>query len=166
MVCEGGELSLSCSTNVSLLSWTTSPLQNDQGQVLIFKRSISSVGASQQASDMMVNSTFFNVSRVSDQEELPLVSRLVINPVNVGLNGTRVNCTERATNNENTAVASTTVYVLGEHCKYNTNMHVYFVIHNNNTYFNNGHSKYTESHNLSQIRDRKYHSYSRMGAEY
>ena len=117
MVCEGGELSLMCSTNVSILSWTTSPLQNDQGQVLTFMRSTASEGVSQQISTMMVNSTFFNISRVSGQDESPLVSRLVINPVSVGLNGTRVNCTERAMNKENIAVASTTVYVLGEHCK-------------------------------------------------
>ena len=39
---------------------------------------------------------------------------LVINPVSVGLNGTRVNCTERAVNNENTAVASTNIDVIDE----------------------------------------------------
>ena len=114
MVCEGEELSLTCSTNLIILSWKTSPLQNDQGPALTFMRSISSVGASQQASTLMVNSTFFNVSRVSDQDELPLVSRLVINPVSVGMNGTRVNCTERAVNNENTAVASTNIDVIDE----------------------------------------------------
>ena len=117
MVCEGGELSLTCSTNETLLSWTSSPLQNEQGQVRTFTRSISSSGVSQQMSTLMVNSTLFNVSRVSGRNESPLVSRLVIGPVSVGLNGTRVNCTERAMNNENTAVAFTTVYVLGEHCK-------------------------------------------------
>ena len=118
VVCEGGELSLTCSTtNVSIILWTLSPLHDEQGQVLTFMRFISSVGASNQASDMMVNSTFLNVSRVSDRDELPLLSRLVINDVSVGLSGTQVNCTERAVNNENTAVASTTVYVLGEHCK-------------------------------------------------
>jgi hypothetical protein len=117
VVCEGRELSLTCSTNLSmLLSWTSSPLQNEQGQVVTFMRSTASVGVSQQISTMTVNSTFFNVSRVSGQDELPLVSRLVISPVSVGLNGTRLNCTERSMNNENTAVASTTVYVLGEHC--------------------------------------------------
>ena len=39
---------------------------------------------------------------------------LVINTVSVGLNGTRVNCTERAVNNENTAVASTNIDVIDE----------------------------------------------------
>ena len=112
VVCEGGELSLTCSTNLIILSWKTSPLQNEQGQALTFMRFISSVGASQQVSDMMVNSTFFNVSRVSGRDELPLVSRLVINPVSVGLSGTRVNCTEWAMNNENTAVASTNIDII------------------------------------------------------
>ena len=112
MVCEGEELSLTCSTNVSIILWSTSPLQNEQGQVLTFMRFISSVGASQQASDMMVNSTFFNVSRVSGRDESPLVSRLVIGSVSVGLNGTRVNCTEQAVNNKNTTVASTTIVIV------------------------------------------------------
>ena len=116
VVCEEGELSLTCSTNASILLWISSPLQNDQGQVLMFNRYIASDGTAQQISNLTVNSTFFNVSRVSGRDELPLVSRLVINPVSVGMNGTRVNCTERAVNNENIAVASTTVYVLGEHC--------------------------------------------------
>ena len=38
----------------------------------------------------------------------------MINTVSVGLNGTRVNCTERAVNNENTAVASTNIDVIDE----------------------------------------------------
>ena len=58
VVCEGGELSLSCSTNVSILLWISTPLQNEQGQVRTFMRFISSVGVSQQASYMTVNSTF------------------------------------------------------------------------------------------------------------
>ena len=81
--------------------------------MLVFSRFISSVGESQQISSMLVNSTLFNVSRISSQDELPLVSRLVINPVNKGLNGTRMSCTERAMNNENTAMASTTINIIG-----------------------------------------------------
>ena len=114
MVCEGEQLELTCSTNVSILGWASSPLQNEQGQVQTFMRFISSVGVSQQVPTMTVNSSFFNVSRVSSDKELPLVSRLVINPVNNGLNGTRVNCTERAMNNEDTVMASTAIYVIGD----------------------------------------------------
>lgn len=83
-------------------------------------RFIASAGVSQQVSDMTVNSTLFNVSRVSSQNELPLVSRVVINPVTKSLNGTRINCAERAMhmNNENTAMASTSINAIDVHtCK-------------------------------------------------
>ena len=118
MICEGEQVELTCSTNVSILGWASSPLQNEQGQMRTFMRFIASEGRSQQVSYVMVNSTFFNVSRVSSQDELPLVSRLAIHPVSIGLNGTKVNCTEVEINNEqNTAVASTTIYVIGEYRK-------------------------------------------------
>ena len=89
---------------------------NEQGEVQTLMRFISSVGVSQQISNMTVNFTLFNVSRVSSQNELPLVSRLVINPVSTDLNGTEVNCTEWHMSNENTVVASTRIHVV-EHCK-------------------------------------------------
>ena len=72
------------------------------------------MGESQQNSSFIVNSTSFNVLRVSGQDESPLVSRLVISPVSNGLNWTEVNCTELAINNENTAMASTTLSVIGD----------------------------------------------------
>jgi hypothetical protein len=114
VVCEGGELELTCSTNVSILRWTSSPLQNDQGQVVTFRRFIASPDATQQMSTMTVNSTSFNVSRVSGRDELPLISRLVIGSVSVSFNGTRMNCTELSMNNENTAVASTKIDVIDQ----------------------------------------------------
>ena len=111
MICEGEQVELTCSTNVSILGWASSPLQNEQGQMRTFNRFISSVGASQQVSYMTVNSTLFNVSRVSSENDLPLVSRLLIDPVVKSLNGTEVNCTERGMNNENNTVGSTTIYI-------------------------------------------------------
>ena len=117
LICEGEQFELICSTNVSILQLTSSPLQNEQGRMQTFMRFISSPGESQQASSLIMNSTSFNVSRVSSQDELPLVSRLLINPVSKGLNGTKMTCTERVTNTENTAMASITIFVLGEHCK-------------------------------------------------
>ena len=113
-MCEGERLELICTTNISILQWISSPLQNEQGRVQTFMRFITSPGVSQQASSLIVNSTSFNVSRVSSHNELPLVSRLGINPVNMGLNGTRVSCTEREMNYEITVMASTTIYVIGD----------------------------------------------------
>ena len=42
----------------------------------------------------MVNSVTFNFTRISTQNMLPLVSRLLISPVRDALNGTLVNCTD------------------------------------------------------------------------
>ena len=51
---------------------------------------------------------------------LPLVSRLLINPVTTDLNETKVNCTEVDTtmNNANVPIASTTINVIGQGCKH------------------------------------------------
>ena len=111
VVCDGEQLELTCTTNSRILGWSSSPLMNEQGQPQTFMRHIASEGLSQQVSTTTVNSTIFNVSRVSSLDDLPLVSRLVINPVSNGLNGTEVNCTERAMNNENTATASVIIYI-------------------------------------------------------
>ena len=67
---------------------------------------------SQQADTVVVDSTSFNVSRVSHQMRPPLVSRLVIYPMNISVNEIiEVNCTEvYATVNE---MASTTINIVG-----------------------------------------------------
>ena len=96
------------------------PLQDEQGRVQTYSRYISSTDVSQQISSWIVNSTSFNVSRVSRRKMLPLVSRLLINPVTIALNGTKVNCTE-AMNHGNadhdSAITSTMINVIGEGCK-------------------------------------------------
>ena len=85
----------------------------------MYSRYISLTDVSQQESSMVVNSTSFNVSRVSHRGMSPLVSTLLINPVTIGLNGTQVNCTEVHSDmsNANIAMASTIINVIGEDCK-------------------------------------------------
>ena len=123
MICQGEQLELTCTTytNVSFLRWT-SLLQNEPGKVRMYSRYISLMDVSQQDTSMVVNSTSFNVSRVSHRGMSPLVSRLLINPVTIGLNGTQVNCTEvysdTTMSNVNIAMASTIINVIGEDCKY------------------------------------------------
>ena len=87
VICQGEQLELICTTytNESFLKWT-SLLQNEQGKVQMYSRYISLMDVSQQESSMVVNSTSFNASRVSHQGMSPLVSRLLINPVTIGLN--------------------------------------------------------------------------------
>ena len=119
MICEGEKLELICATNATILRWT-SLLQNEQGIVQIFSRHIASMDLTQQASSLVVNSTYFNVSRISYREIVPLVSKLLINPVSVGLNGTKWNCTEvyiDTTEFNDVMMASTTINIIGDSCK-------------------------------------------------
>ena len=53
------------------------------------------------------------------QGRMPLVSRLLINPVNVTLNGTKLNCTvQRQMVADNISMASTTILIIGESCEH------------------------------------------------
>ena len=62
-------------------------------------------------SQLIVNSTMFNFSRISahNHSSMPVVSRLVISPVSNGLNGTVVNCVNVRT--AHSEVSSTTIIV-------------------------------------------------------
>ena len=81
-------------------------------KIEVYSRFIASTNVYQQVNIVVVNSTLFNASRVSHQRRSPLVSRLVIYPMNTSLSGTvKVNCTEVATVNE---MASTTINIVGD----------------------------------------------------
>ena len=64
-----------------------------------YERAISSSSPNDQTSYIMVNSTRFIFSRVSAQRTSPLISRVLIDPVSSGLNGTAVNCMDIITSN-------------------------------------------------------------------
>ena len=117
VICEGGQLELICTTNATFLQWT---LQREQGEVMHL-RFISSSDHSQLTSVFSVNSTSINISRVSLQGMLPLVSRLFINNVTVGLNGSQVNCKEVGStmNTTDVEMALITIKSLGVDCKHN-----------------------------------------------
>ena len=118
VICEGELLELTCLTNTTFLGWKTL-LPLEQGRTHSYLRYIFAMDETEQASSYNVNSTSFNASRISSKDELPLVSRIVINPVTTDLNGTEVNCTvqiDDAMNNANFTPATTTIYVLGERC--------------------------------------------------
>ena len=112
VICVGENSELICTTNETFLRWSWS-LQIEQGKIETYSRYISSTDLSQQANPVVMNSTLFNASRVSHRWRSPLVSRLVIYPMNISLNGTiKVNCTEvDATMNE---MASTTINIVGD----------------------------------------------------
>ena len=106
-MCDGDQLELTCTITdpgSSLLEWTLTP-------TTIFVdlyRAIEASTPNDQTSYIMINSTKFTFSRISAQNESPLVSRLLINPITSGLNGTVVNCMDVLM----METTSTTVYIL------------------------------------------------------
>jgi hypothetical protein len=80
-------------------------VSNEEGVPQEYPRNINSQAVSQQVSMIEVNSTTFTFMRTSDRGMLPLVSTLVIDSVNIHLNGTEVHCLDVATS----TTASTTI---------------------------------------------------------
>ena len=90
-VCSGDQLELTCTLTdpgSSLLEWTITPTST----FMSVQRAIEAATPNDQTSHFMVNSTLFTTSRISAEDQLPLVSSLLINPVTIGLNGTVVYC--------------------------------------------------------------------------
>ena len=108
-VCSGDQLELICmitdsGADFTVLQWnatlninTTSPMS--------YERRISSSSPNDQYQQFVVNSTTFTSSRVSAQNEFPLVSRLLINSVT---NGLSVRCRDDTTLGSSTSIISIT----------------------------------------------------------
>ena len=90
-VCSGGQLELNCTVadtgGFAILVWNVILIP-----VLNYSQAISSDSPSDQAFQKVINSTELTFSRISSQNNLPLVSRLLISAVSNHLNGTEVNC--------------------------------------------------------------------------
>lgn len=112
-VCSAGQqLVLTCNTTERFLRWSFS-LLNEEGNIMIYTRAVTSIDGSQQVSHIIVNSTSFMFSRTSSQGMLPLISKLLINPLSNGLNGTKVNCTGVSdTVNDETSTSTTTIHII------------------------------------------------------
>ena len=83
-VCSGDQLELTCNTTGQFLEWSFSFIPNT--------RTLTSLSQTDQTSHLVVNSTTFSFSRISGENSLPLISRLLVNPVRETLNGTMVRC--------------------------------------------------------------------------
>ena len=93
-VCSGDQLELMCNvTGSPVLEWRIMTSQ-------VYRRGVTSQGgADTQMSYLIIgncNSTF-TFTRISDENDMPLVSRLLISPVNRGLNGAIVICEDQTT---------------------------------------------------------------------
>ena len=91
-----------------ILEWNFFLIPEKETTARKYSRILSSQSAPM--SDLEVNSITFIFSRISAAGSLPLISRLVINPVSDGLNGIEVNCTDALASNS----ASTYIRVINE----------------------------------------------------
>ena len=101
---EGDELELICTTTGIFLEWCFSLTPEGGTTARIYKRFLTTSSPSNQTSQLQVNSITFTFSRISGQNSLPLVSRLLISPVSKDLNGTGVNRTDLQTSERASAL--------------------------------------------------------------
>ena len=109
-VCAGDQLELICSLTdpgSSLLAWIFAPATIFMD---LSHRAIDTVSVNEY-SPLMINSTSFTFSRLSANGIFPLVSRLLIAPLTIGLNGIVINCTDVLMMETATAI----IHVLNRH---------------------------------------------------
>ena len=107
-VCDGDQLELTCTTIGSHLEWRFNVIRGNATTATEFSRIILATGsASDTMSQLVVNSITFRFSRISAEDSLPVMSRLLISPVSSSLNETVVHCEDLDTSE----VSSTTVIV-------------------------------------------------------
>lgn len=110
-LCCGGQLELMCTTRTGLLEWRfTINNRATTGRLSHLTHYILSTGSTEDnRAQLIVSSTLFNFSRISDENSSPLVTRLLIGPVSVGLNGTEMICVDMESYNSSTlTILSTT----------------------------------------------------------
>ena len=98
LVCSGKQLTLECQSSLRdevYLGWDVYvPYHNKQ-----YSKVYSNNGRRDTLSSEIEPMVTLMFDRTSESGSLPLVSQLLINNVSVNLNGTRINCTERAIDN-------------------------------------------------------------------
>ena len=110
-VCHIGEpLQLTCTASVQFIKWSILRV-NDQGTHT--EAQINSRDANQM-SQIEINSTTFIFTRYSAQGASPLVTRLSIDSVSIGLNGTIVLCSDVA-NPMTSALTTIQIIDIGEY---------------------------------------------------
>ena len=108
-VCQIGDpLELTCNTSNTLHTWQFTAIP-ESGSAVNYTRLVSSVGSSGVSSlPIIINTTIvITFSRLSNQNVLPLISRMLISNVSKGLDGVQVECVAA------TEVATTTIHIIG-----------------------------------------------------
>ena len=106
-MCSGDQLELTCNVTGGVLEWRI----NVTSAARIYIRGVRSDGQTDlQISHLMISNSMLAFSRILDENGLPLVSRLLISPVNENLNGTKVICEDVASSLQSTTTTITTVW--------------------------------------------------------
>ena len=95
-VCSENQLQLTCNSTETHLEWAirrTTDGPTIPVHILDYRST-----ADQTFGYLLVDSVFFNTSRVSPTNSLPLISVLVISPTNSSINGTEVICRDVSQN--------------------------------------------------------------------
>ena len=107
-VCRVGDpLQITCTASVEFIRWSIVAV-NEHGMNEEITAIRNSLDPSPPPIERIINSITFNFMRTSAQRESPLISTLLIDSVNISLNGTVVNCMDA---NNLTVSASTTIRI-------------------------------------------------------
>ena len=120
-VCHVGDpLQITCTASVQFIRWSITVV-NEQGMEIETTVSSNSRDPSPPPRERIINSIRFTFSRTSAEDDLPLITTLVINSTSIGLNGTVVHCMDAS--NPMTS-ASTTIKIMNiSNCKLATMIH-------------------------------------------
>ena len=108
LVCSGGQLELMCTTAGGFLEWDIFRVPVNGASPVNFGGRFINNQPGLPPSYQVIDSVFFNFSRVSAPDTLPLISRVVISPVSSSLNGTEMVCIDTVT----MASLSTIIHVI------------------------------------------------------
>ena len=103
---EGDQLELICTLSDIFLRWEFTVFPENASHTVI----IISAGPSGIPPPLMISGSMITFSRLSGQDVLPLISRVTIASVSIGLNGTVVNCFEGSTSID--VVATTVIRII------------------------------------------------------
>ena len=91
-ICPGGQLNVTCKSNVSLIRWNVTVPQYQQ----LWSRDLSYTGTARTTTPLQMDETIvINISRTLDETlALPLISVMLSDNVTASINGTSISWTE------------------------------------------------------------------------
>ena len=112
LVCEvGGQLELTCNSSSPLHAWLFTAI-SESGAAMTYETRIQSASPTGlvNTQPLTINSTvMFTFSRLSAEDGVPLISRVIINNVSEGLSGVEIHCTDAGMVDS----ATTTIQIIG-----------------------------------------------------